>query len=120
MAVRSFFIEMVFRRHEPHQKLWTKVLCTFAKLLKNVQNVNICFEYEASPWLSGPRSRAELEARRMMWPPVLDILVLKKLSLKSATVVISHSVLYRSMNVPNGILAREQEWAGHIKEVILK
>ncbi len=129
LAVRSFFIEMVFRMREPHQKLWTKVLCTFAKFLKNVQKVNICFDWGDSHYFVGPSSPAEFEARgAKRYSPISDILVLKKMSLKSATVVVSHSTLCEIMKASNftfpwrsrWTLAEEQEWARYVKEVILK
>ncbi|CAD6579065.1 MAG: hypothetical protein ASARMPRED_008943 [Alectoria sarmentosa] len=132
LAVRSLFIEMVFRG-TIHHNIWRKALGTCARYLKNLQKVNISFEWKSWIWMWGARSPADYERKCPGWqsPLMSDILVLKKLPLKFATFVISDGEIgvgsgrtpFRWPNeeaANRWTLAEKQEWARYVKEIILK
>lgn len=132
LAVRSLFIEMIFK-DLIYYNVWSKALGTCARCLKNLQNVNISFEWNCWTWMWGARSPAEFERKGPAWQNSLmsSILVLKKLSLKCATFVISDRKIgegleRRPLWRPNEeasfrwTLAEKQEWARYVKEIILK
>lgn len=132
LAVRSLFIEMVFKG-TIHHNVWRKALGTCAKYLKNLQNVNISFEWNCCPWMWGARSPADFERKGRGWqsPLMSDILMLKKLPLKFATFVISDEEIGHCLKrmsqwwitdeaANRWTLAEKQEWARYVKEIILK
>ena len=131
LAVRSLIIEVVYSCasscETSNHSNWRKTLSTCAKHLKNLNRVNISLEWKC--WSLGDVMR-EVEAKGINWrvPWISGILVLKKLPLKSATLVISDAKVYEafhrflspSENPIRRTLQEKQEWARYVKEIILK
>ena len=132
LAVRSLFVEMVIKNDTDHYG-WIKSLATCARYLKNLQTVNISFEWKSwclihlswAPAVTGNRKTGVV--RRYM----SELCVLQKLPLKYATFVISDSgdrsdyygrEQWQSSQTAQArwTLAEKQDCAREVKEVILK
>ena len=90
LAVRSLFLEMDFTV-ESDMSLWKKAVATCAKRLTALQNVSISIDWGSfylilASRLSFPDADLEKDRLRQM---ISSILTLKKLPLKTATIVIS-------------------------------
>ena len=133
LAVRSLFLDMLFTTLPNTTAGWRKALNTCVSKCKNVRNVNIHLEMQCWYWLHGARSPAAFEAKGPNWqtPFVSDILVLKKLPLKSATCVLDDANMHTSVDLITMLmtisreparwtLGEKREWARYVRELILR
>ena len=99
MAVRSLFLEMVYK-DSINDASWRKAIVACTKQLKMLQNVSISIDWRKWSSILGPQYRAELEKKGLpgkgsvkgmprIGNVISDVLTLRKLPLKTATMVIS-------------------------------
>ncbi|KAF6221855.1 hypothetical protein HO133_001823 [Letharia lupina] len=132
LAVRSLFLEMVYET--TFENSWGRAVSTGAKLLKGLQNISIDVDWCAWHFCLGPRNQAELRKEGTSWSNnvISHVLALKKLPLKTATMVISdqgteeqhigttspywknHEAEYR------WTLDEKKEWARYAREALLE
>ena len=127
LAVRSLFIEMVYSRGED-DPVWMKALASCARQLKKLQNVSISIEWHNLGFYLGPRFSI-LEGRGLRGDDgvISDVLMLRKLPLKTATMVISDQWADNRWMLTNVLevthrwtLEEKKKWAHYVREVLLQ
>lgn len=129
MTVRSLFLEMLYFL-DSHIISWGKAVAACAKKLKGLQNISISIDWRYWGWELGPRYHAGTEEETLQWENnvISDILTLKKLPLKTATLVISDcgtEELLGQFNAQSQLqyrwtLEEKQKWARYVRQVFLE